>query len=238
MRLFQGSFLPFAAVYFFMNHRFLKRLVLFVFALLLIFSSVLPFNSAYAEEDYIVDGIEIGGEELCLQYHCVWVKDGFNSQCREPNRSNTPVIPAPGQGTQEKYFKCSELSKDDCDNNEKYPACKWNEKKNRCMVNLNIIDDDNIIQKKADCGGIFGNFWGSLKYIAKIFRIVAPIMVVALSTFEYVKALTSKDAEGLKKANARLIKRLILIVILIFLPTLIEIFLGLIVDGNPTTCLE
>ena len=57
----------------------------------------------------------------------------------------------------------------------------------------------------------------------------------ALTVYEYAMAIFSKDAEGLKKCNSRLTTRLILIAILVFLPTLINLLLGLL-DPSYETC--
>ena len=46
------------------------------------------------------------------------------------------------------------------------------------------------------------------------------------------------DAEGLKKANSRLIKRLILMIILFLLPILVDLFIQLTLGANYANCIE
>ena len=75
-----------------------------------------------------------------------------------------------------------------------------------------------------------------LRGILNIFRIVAPLLVVAFSIYEFLGAILSKDAERLKEANSRLMKRMLLVVLLFVLPILIDLILG-IIDGRYTTCI-
>ena len=128
--------------------------------------------------------------------------------------------------------KCSSISNEtNCNNTT---GCKWNGKK--CTALLSIIGDVDNFENKS-CETILGNsFLSLIKEIENIFRIVAPLLVLGLSTFDYVSAVVSKDAEGLKKANNKIIRRLILIVILFFLPTLVDIILGFTIDGY-SSCL-
>ncbi|MDR1463765.1 MAG: hypothetical protein LBJ11_00500 [Oscillospiraceae bacterium] len=87
----------------------------------------------------------------------------------------------------------------------------------------------------ATCLGLLGSFKNDLDGILKIIRLVAPLMVIIYSTYDFLGAIFSSDAELLKKASSRLQARLILIAILFFLPTILNIILG-IIDTSYTTC--
>jgi len=89
--------------------------------------------------------------------------------------------------------------------------------------------------RDISCLDILGGFYHDLYGILKIIRIVAPLLVIIYSTYDFVGAIFSKDVELLKKATERLRLRLILIAILFFLPIFLDIILGIIVDTS-TTC--
>ena len=59
--------------------------------------------------------------------------------------------------------------------------------------------------------------------LLKILKIVAPLLVVGLTIFEFVKAVARSEIDGeAKKLGMRLVKRLIIAVILFFLPVLVN----------------
>jgi len=80
----------------------------------------------------------------------------------------------------------------------------------------------------ATCDGVLGRFGDDLRGVLRIIRIVAPLMVIGFGTFDYLTAIFSKDAEALKKSNEKLVKRLVLVAILFFLPTILNLLLGVI----------
>ena len=110
---------------------------------------------------------------------------------------------------------------------------------NNCFAdNNNMINNDNTIvllenEVKIDksCNEL-GGFKDDLQSIFNAFKIVAPILTLVLSSFEYMTSITSKDGEGLKKANKRLINRIILVAILFFMPILLNIILDIIYPGS------
>ncbi len=57
--------------------------------------------------------------------------------------------------------------------------------------------------------------------------IIVPILIVVFSIIDFVKALTAQKADDMKKAYSNLVKRLIIGVIIIFLPPLINFTLNL-----------
>jgi len=99
---------------------------------------------------------------------------------------------------------------------------------------IRVADPEQDI-REATCAGVFGDFYDDLVGLLKIIRILAPLMVLLLGTYDYMTAIFSKDAELLKKSNSRLVKRLILMAILFFLPILLNLLLGIV---NASTCIE
>ncbi len=92
----------------------------------------------------------------------------------------------------------------------------------------------------VNCKGIIGQ--DMLDFINKIFkwiRILAPIIVILLSSVEFAGALLQDDRDSLKKATNRFIKRLIIAVALFFVPLILEFILNVfneITKAKVSTC--
>ena len=99
------------------------------------------------------------------------------------------------------------------------------------------VNPNDINISDVSCTGILGSFKYDLEGALKIMRFIAPIFVIVLGTYDYMGAIFSKDADLLKKANSRLTKRLILIVVLFFLPIILDIVLG-IIDSSYVSCIH
>ena len=83
------------------------------------------------------------------------------------------------------------------------------------------------------CDGIIGDpsekgsFAYYLNRTIKFIQFVGPILVIIFTIVEYFKALTSGDADSLKKANKRTVTRLIFAVLLFLIPALINTLLNI-----------
>lgn len=99
------------------------------------------------------------------------------------------------------------------------------------------VSSDDLEISEGTCEGILGSFKKDLEGALKIMRFLGPIFVIVLGTYDYCAGIFSKDADLLKKANSRLMKRLILIAVLFFLPILLNIILG-IIDQSYTSCIN
>lgn len=69
-----------------------------------------------------------------------------------------------------------------------------------------------------------------------LFKVVAPIFVVVMSTYDFIKAITGKVDGDMKKAFTKLMKRFAFAIILFFLPIILNFCLGL-WDPNYSTCI-
>ncbi len=58
-------------------------------------------------------------------------------------------------------------------------------------------------------------------------KIAAPVLVLILSTLDYIKAISNSNQDDIKKANQRTIKRAIIGLIIFFLPFLLELLFHL-----------
>lgn len=66
----------------------------------------------------------------------------------------------------------------------------------------------------------FGEF---VQGLFSLIKIATPLLVVVLSTIDYIKAIASSNGDDLKKANKRTIQRLIIGLIVFFLPFLLDL---------------
>ena len=66
-----------------------------------------------------------------------------------------------------------------------------------------------------------------LQDIYFLMRVGAPALVLILSTIDYIKAITSSNADELKKANGRTVKRLIIGILVLLLPFLLDVLFDL-----------
>ena len=78
-----------------------------------------------------------------------------------------------------------------------------------------------------------GDLKTDLQKLFNFLKIIIPLLIIGLSSFDFIKAITGKDEKDVKKAFNKLVKRLVLAVVFFFLPVLINLFLDLfMVDTN------
>ena len=90
------------------------------------------------------------------------------------------------------------------------------------------------VDNNGGCSTIFVSSDGSytalydfMQDLFNLIKIVAPALVIILSTIDYIKAITNSNADEMKKANGRTIKRLIIGLIIFFLPFILDILFEL-----------
>ena len=90
------------------------------------------------------------------------------------------------------------------------------------------------VDNESGCSTIFidqnGNYTALYDFMQDLFsliKIAAPALVIILSTIDYIKAITNSNADEMKKANGRTIKRLIIGLIIFFLPFILDILFEL-----------
>lgn len=90
------------------------------------------------------------------------------------------------------------------------------------VVVVSFVFADNVF---ADCP-LGARVTKDLSGVLKIFKIIAPCLVVGYSIYEAIMALTKGDvAADMKKVAKRFAKRLVYAVILFFLPVLVDIIM-------------
>ena len=111
-------------------------------------------------------------------------------------------------------------------------------------VTNSLISTGNLVQI-ADCSGqnaVLGNVndpdsvaW-LLQKLLDYARIIGPFLVLILSSLDYLKAVFSSDDDSVKKANQKLIARLVLIVVLFILPMLVSTLLNILGFTSHEVC--
>ncbi len=99
----------------------------------------------------------------------------------------------------------------------------------------------NDLNKKYDqCSQIIdmseGKFGWLLQKILNYIKIAGPILVVLLSALDFIKAVASSDENVFKKAQSRLVIRLVAALALFLVPTLVQLLLGLINGITDSSC--
>lgn len=83
-----------------------------------------------------------------------------------------------------------------------------------------------LVRQTSD-GVEFTTLGQFLQDLFSLIRIAVPALVVILTTIDYIKAIASSNADELKKANGRTIKRLIVGILIFLLPFLLDILFDL-----------
>lgn len=95
-------------------------------------------------------------------------------------------------------------------------------------------DEKEEKEVKANCTLIDKATRDMLKKILNIFRILAPILALVFSAMDFLKAVAAGAKDELKNAGVRFMKRLVIVVLLFFVPTIINLLLDLIGNSNGT----
>lgn len=112
------------------------------------------------------------------------------------------------------------------------------------VVNERVLYTGNLVQI-ADCSGqnaVLGNVndpdsvaW-LLQKLLDYARLIGPFIVLIMSSLDYLKAVLNSDEDSLKKANKKLVTRLMLIVALFLLPTLVSVLLNVLGFTSHEVC--
>jgi len=74
-----------------------------------------------------------------------------------------------------------------------------------------------------------------LQQVLNYIKIIGPLLVVVLSSIDFAQVIVKSDDDAMKKAQKKLIYRLILAASLFFIPVLVEVLLDLFgITSNPT----
>ncbi len=77
-----------------------------------------------------------------------------------------------------------------------------------------------------------GNIWQFIGYFIFWFKIIIPLIIIILGVIDLGKAVVAQKDDEIKKATTSIVKRIIIGIVIFFIPTLIYMFFGLVGIGN------
>ena len=108
-------------------------------------------------------------------------------------------------------------------------------------IYTNNANLNNLNQEYSECSQLIdteteGSFGWLLQKLLNYLKIAGPILVVLLSALDFIKAIASSEEDAFKKAQSRLVIRLVAALALFLVPTFVELLLGLINGINDPSC--
>ena len=106
---------------------------------------------------------------------------------------------------------------------------------NNTTTNNEITDcsgSDSIFGDPSDPNSVAWLIQEVLNYI----KILGPILVIILSSVDFIKVIVKSDDEAMAKAQKKLILRLILALLLFLVPTIVNAILGIFGYSNDPLC--
>lgn len=99
------------------------------------------------------------------------------------------------------------------------------------------VSDEDFNDPSVSCPNIInmeeGHFGWLLNTVLNYIKIIGPILVVLLSSIDFIKAVVGFDEKAMKQAQSKLVIRLVAAICLFLVPTLVQLLLSFI---NATTC--
>lgn len=74
--------------------------------------------------------------------------------------------------------------------------------------------------------------WQLAGYVLFAIKIIVPLIIIVLGIVDFTKSTISSDDKALNKALSSLVNRFILGVVVFFVPTIVSVVLGLVVEKN------
>lgn len=93
---------------------------------------------------------------------------------------------------------------------------------------MQVLADYNSNEEKEDCEGLFGDpddddsFAHLLQLAFKIIKYAGPLLCIVFSSIDLVKTVVADDKDAMSKTVKKCLKRVVLALILFFIPTLIN----------------
>ena len=75
--------------------------------------------------------------------------------------------------------------------------------------------------------------WRLVGYFLYIVKVVIPLIIIILEAIDLSKAVVAGKDDAIKKSTSILIKRLILGIVIFFIPTIVSLILNLISEASP-----
>lgn len=110
---------------------------------------------------------------------------------------------------------------------------------------IGILDTNALVEVRhsLDCGSsLLGNpsdpdsvAW-LLQTLLNYIKVIGPILVIVLSSVDFLKVIIKSDDDAMAAAGKKLGYRLILAALLFFIPTVVEVLLGIFGITSDPTC--
>ena len=111
--------------------------------------------------------------------------------------------------------------------------------------NVNILDKTTDVSPNVDCVGSEDSILGNpsdpesvawmVQLALDILKVAGPVLVIILSSIDFIKVIVKSDDEEMAKAQKKLITRLILTILLFIIPFIVQFILQIFgIMGDPT----
>ena len=113
-------------------------------------------------------------------------------------------------------------------------------KKNYILILMMFVITCSFINVHAaeDCAGIFGpELIEEIKSVLNVIRIIAPIILLLLTSLDFAKVVFADNKDGLNKAKNNFLKRAVAVLIIFFAPDIIELILKLVDETTASSCI-
>lgn len=112
------------------------------------------------------------------------------------------------------------------------------------LILMLLVGINGVYAESSDCVAIFGpkndpdSIRSLINEILMYPKIIVPILVIGLGTLDLAKAVIASKEDEMKKAQTTFIKRLIIGVVIFFVPTIIDLLMFIVdtVLGPTGTC--
>ena len=113
-----------------------------------------------------------------------------------------------------------------------------------------ILDDDtdlfDDVEQEQRCDGSQNSLLGDpddpnsvawlLQKVLNFIKVVGPLIVIVLSSVDFIQVIIKSDDEAMAKAQKKLITRLVLAALLFFIPVLVQVILDIFGFTSSSTC--
>lgn len=114
------------------------------------------------------------------------------------------------------------------------------------IFNANALGTDAMFSVRHSLDGCGSSLLGNpndpdsvawlLQYLLNAIKVVGPILVIVLSSVDFLKVIIKSDDDAMAAATKKLGYRLILAGLLFFIPTIVEVLLGIFGITSDPTC--
>jgi len=97
-----------------------------------------------------------------------------------------------------------------------------------------------ILADSADfCTSAAGyRLFGFVGHLFRFLQIIIPVIIIIMGTIDLIKAVVAQKSDEMKKAQSILIKRLIIGVVIFFVPVIVNFLVNLIGGDTTNQCLD